>query len=171
VTHHEHPSRATRWSGGRVVGLPPELSPDCTVWFALEPEEDGSPTWEGLPAQRLSQDTAVVRGVPLYAYGLAFGDVVATLASAEGPLVASRVLRRSDEVTFRVLGSGDGDRTHLELMQALEPLGCWFDVSTPRFLAISAGPEVAARVAAHLDEGEARGRWEYETGDPAPRQP
>lgn len=92
------------------------------------------------------------------------------VASAEGGLVATRVLRDAGRCTFRVFadaapaGGADADEPWRGLQVALEPYGCWFDVWSRRLVAVSADAWTAPAVAQHLVEGERRGRFRYETG-------
>lgn len=152
--------------------MPPEASAaEQTVWFAVDPgdsEDHEDAVWEGLLTQRSAPDRAVVAAVPVFAYDVNLGDEVEVVASAEGPLVATRVVRDAGRFTFRVLfpvlEQPEGDERWRELQLDLEPYGCWFDVYSPRSVAISAEPGVARAVADFLSEAERAGRFQYETG-------
>jgi hypothetical protein len=56
------------------------------------------------------------------------------------------------------------DERWKDLQIELERFGCWFDVYSPRLVAVSADPGVAQEVADFLDAGEKAGRFIYETG-------
>lgn len=155
--------------------LPEASAADQTVWFAVEPgdppdHEDA--VWEGLLTRPSGPDRAVVAAVPVFAFDVGLGDEVEVVASAEGPLVATRVVRDAGQVTFRVLFPvhKPDDERWKELQIDLEPYGCWFDVYSPTFIAVSARREVARAVADFLAEGEREGRLQYETGSGAPDQ-
>src|SRR3712207_6503530 len=97
ANYREHPSRATRGCGDRYVVHPDALAEDCTVWFPLEDEDE----WEGLLAQRLSQDRARICAVPLFAYDVNLDDLVEVTPGPEPP-VAVRVVTDAGNCTFRV---------------------------------------------------------------------
>jgi hypothetical protein len=60
---------------------------------------------------------------------------------------------------------GDGDDARwLQLMRELEPWSCWFDVRSPRFVALAAPSEHATAVADYLAKRELAGELQYETG-------
>lgn len=135
---------------------------DRTVWFALGTDDGAS--WEGLLATPRDGGKATVQSVPFFVYGLALGDEVSTVPSAEGPLVAVAPTRRSGMVTFRVVFETEHNERWQQLMRDLEPWSCWFDVRSPRFIAIAAPPEHAQAVADYLHGCEQRGELQYETG-------
>jgi hypothetical protein len=163
----EHPSKVGRWRDGAFEMLPESAAATETVWVAIEPDENGDAAWEGLLASTPEPGRAVVAAVPVFAYDLNLGDEVEVVASAEGPLVAVRPLRDAGRYTFRVLFHDvhdPADRRWPALQQDLEPFGCWFDVYSPRLVAVSAEPEVAKAVADFLADEQRNGRWQYETG-------
>lgn len=151
--------------------LPDASAADQTVWFAVDPGEavdHDDAVWEGLLTRPTAPDRAVVVAVPVFAYDVNLGDELEVVASAEGPLVATRVVRDAGRFTFRVLFPemeqlADDERWK-ELQVDLEPYGCWFDVYSRTFIAVSAEPEVAQAVADFLSASEQAGRLQYETG-------
>lgn len=167
----EHPSRVARWRSGAFELLPEASTADQTVWFAVHPgspEDHEDAVWEGLLTQSSGSERAVVAAVPAFAYDVNLGDEVEVVASAEGPLVATRVVRDAGQFTFRVLfppiePDADDERWR-DLQMDLEPYGCWFDVYSRTFLAISAEPGVAQAIAGLLADAEHAGRLQYETG-------
>lgn len=164
----EHPTRASRWRASDFEVLPEAASAELTVWFSLPPDTHTERTWEGLLAHESLPGHAVIAAVPAYAYGVNLGDEVAVVASAEGGLVATSIARDAGQYTFRVMfsehaDSGDDERWR-RLQQDLEQYGCWFDVMSPRFVAISADPVVAQDVADWLYALQAAGDLHYETG-------
>jgi hypothetical protein len=162
VTHYqEHPSRASGFRGGELVVHPDAAESDCTVWFYYEPER-----WEGLLAVRVEADRVRISGVPYWIYDVNLGDEFRVVESAEGALVAEERTHESSSYTFRVIfdrADPDDDRWR-QLMSGLAPYDCWFDVRTPRFLAISAPAEHAQAVADLLAAREQSGELQYETG-------
>lgn len=162
-THQEHPSKVAAWRDGQFVVMPEAEQADSTVWFAFSNDEDG-PQWEGLLAAQSDDGTATVLSVPFFVYDLALGDEVSTVESAEGALVAKAPTQRSGMLTFRVAFEGEGDERWQELMRDLEQWSCWFDVRSPRFIAIAAPSKHAQAVADYLHGREQRGQLQYETG-------
>lgn len=170
VEFEEHPSRAAAWRAGRFVVLPDAELEDCTVWVGADAGSEGSVTWEGLLARRLSSTTARICAVPFWVYDLNLGDEVALMESADGAPVVTGVAADAGNYTFRVLFADppDGDARWHELMIELEPFDCWFDVRSPGFIAVSAPPTRAQAVADYLSERERRGELQFETGRSAP---
>lgn len=161
--YREHPSKPASWQNGQFVVSPEAERADCTVWFAFDTDGD-DPSWEGLLATAGDDETVTVRSIPFFVYDLALGDEVSTVASAEGPLVAVQPTRRSGMFTYRVVFDGEADDRWQQLMRDLEPWSCWFDVRSPRFVAIAAPSEHAQAVADYLHGREQRGELQYETG-------
>lgn len=165
----EHPSRAARWRAGASEVLPDAAAADRTVWFAVAPgdaDDHADAVWEGLLARSAGPDRAVVAAVPAFAYDVNLGDEVEVVATAEGPLAATRVVRDAGRFTFRVLfpPPGPGEEPWRDLQESLERYGCWFDVYAPNLVALSADPAVARDVARFLAAAERDGRLQYETG-------
>jgi hypothetical protein len=164
----EHPEKVARWRNGDVEVHPDAAAASETVWVAVDPAESGEVVWEGLAARPSGEGRAVVAAVPVFAYDLNLGDEIEVVVSAEGPWVAVRPLQDAGRHTFRVwfadwpdLGQ---DQRWKDLQVELERFGCWFDVYSPRLVAVSADPEVAGAVADALAAGETSGRFIYEAG-------
>jgi hypothetical protein len=163
----EHPGKATTWRDGDFAVHPDAELEDETVWAAVH---DGPVAWEGLLARRLGEDRARLAAIPYWVYNLDLGDEVELTVAPNGAPVITGVAADSGNFTYRVVfeDAADDDERWRELAQALSPLGCWFDVRSPAFLALSApGPEADA-VTAYLHAREARGELRYETGHTAP---
>jgi hypothetical protein len=168
----EHPSRVARWSHGEFEGLPGASAASLTVWFAADPGDEDGVEAEGLLAEPIGPHRAVIAAIPVYIYNVNLGDEVEFVASAEGPLVATRVTRDAGRLTYRVwfadlfpgVEGAAPDERWKSLQIDLERFGCWFDMYSPQLIAVSAEPDVAAAVADYLAEGEAAGRFVYETG-------
>jgi hypothetical protein len=171
--YEEHPSRVAAWRDGELIALPDAEADDCTVWFGAEEHSGGQVRWEGLLARRVAEDRARICAVAFWLYDLNLGDEVSLVESAEGALVADGVVRDAGTTRFRVIfeGAADDDERWRDLMVELEPYGCWFDVRSPGFVAISAPPEHGQAVANHLAEPERRAELRYETGRTRPIDP
>jgi hypothetical protein len=166
----EHPSKVTTWRDGDFVIHPDADREDETIWAFVH---DGPVTWEGLSARRIAEDRARLTAIPFWVYNLDLGDEVALGTAPNGALVIEDVVADGGNFTYRVRfeGAHDDDTRWRELAQALSPLGCWFDVRSPGFLALSAPGDGADAVAAYLHAREARGELLYETGHTAPPPP
>jgi hypothetical protein len=96
-------------------------------------------------------------------------DVVEPVESGEGAPVAVRVVDRSSNRTFRVvypdLKPGDDDDRWRQLLINMEQWDCWFDVLSPRYLAISAPEATAEAVERYLNQRSDTGDFIYERGD------
>jgi Domain of unknown function (DUF4265) len=162
----EHPSKVAAWRNGHFIVLPDAAGVDCTIWFGIAPDESGEVRWEGLLGRRLGEDHALVCAVPFWLYDLNLGDEVRTIASQEGELFATTIIRESGNYTFRAFLTveEDDDLSWRELQKTLEPYDCWFDVRSRRFIAISCPPDQAQGVADDLASRERRGELRYETG-------
>lgn len=171
VSHTEHPSKAGAWRAGKPVVLPDAAAADCTVWFGLPPDGTDAIQWEGLLANRLAPDRARLCAIPLFLHGVGLGDEVALMESAEGASVVTAIARRSPNGTLRV-GFEDASPTDIRwqgLMRDLEPHRCWFDVFTPKLIAVSVPPDAYGAVWSDLSEREARGELEFDVGREADR--
>jgi hypothetical protein len=84
ASYSEHPSRVEAWREGRLVAHPDAAAEDCTVWFPMGHDADGVGRWEGLLAQRLASDRALVCAIPFFARGVNLGDEVSLIESGEG---------------------------------------------------------------------------------------
>lgn len=164
--YEEHPSKAASWRNGQFVMLPDAETADSTVWFGIkEPGKDGV-LWEGLLARQVGSDRGRVCGVPFWLYDVNLGDEVSLVTSAEGAPVADGIVSDAGNFTFRVIfdKADAGNERSRELMVEFERYGCWFDVRTPRFVAVSAPPHHAPSVADRLAAKARSGDLKYETG-------
>jgi hypothetical protein len=166
----EHPAKVTAWRDGAFVVHPDAEADDDVVWSYVH---DGPVMWEGLRARRLAEDRARLAAIPFWVYDLDLGDEVALETAPTGALIIADVTADAGNHTYRVVfeDAGDDDPRWRELAQALSPLGCWFDVRSPGFLALSAPDDGADAVAAYLHARAARGELTYEAGHTAPPAP
>ena len=116
--------------------------------------------------RRLGRDRARLCAIPFWAHDLNLGDDVVLMESGEGAPVVTGVAREAGNYTFRIIfeGAGDDDRRWQELMVELEPLDCWFDVRSPRYIALSTSAANATAVAGYLERRGQRGELQFETG-------
>lgn len=167
ASYWEHPSKASRYANGAFIAYPAALEEDTTLWFAFDEARE---SWEGILAIRVADDRARLVGVPLWTYGVNLDDVVEFIESAEGDPVAVRVVNHSSNRTFRVtypdLTAGNEDDQWRRLLVEMEPLDCWFDVLSPRYLAISAPETTAEAVEDYLSQRANAGDFIHEGGAP-----
>lgn len=135
---------------------------DTTVWFALPPE-DGRQVWEGLRAATQPDGSFVLCAVPLFAYDPNFGDRVAAIASAEGPLVATEVLSDGGQYTFRV-ALHEGGATLPEVVETFGAMGCLIEGWSSALVGLGCTTARAQAVADRLATEERAGHLTYETG-------
>ena len=160
--HLKHPSPTGHWVNGTLVPHPETADADTTVWFAL-PLEDGQQLWEGMAAASQADGSFVVRAVPLFAYGLNYGDRVTAIPSAEGPLVATGVVEDGRHFTFRV-ALHDGGATVEEVVRTYGSLGCLVEGWSHALVGLSCEESIAQVVADRLADEERQDRLAYETG-------
>ena len=165
TTYDEHPSKVGAWREGRFVVHPDAAHEDCTVWFPMGHDAEGTGRWEGLLAQRLAFDRALVCAIPFFARGVNFGDVVSLIESGEGAPVAVKVVKSSASRTIHV-GFPDadpgGDDRWQAVMRDLEAFECWFDVLSPMFLGLSVQAANLDAVLDFLLTRADQGQLEYE---------
>ncbi|QYJ02871.1 DUF4265 domain-containing protein [Nocardioides panacisoli] len=135
---------------------------DTTVWCALPPE-GGRQVWEGLRAATQPDGSFLLCAVPLFAYDLNFGDQVAAIASAEGPLVATDVLADGGQSTFRV-ALHEGGTTLPEVVETFGAMGCLIEGWSDALLGLGCDTTRAREIANRLALEERAEHLAYETG-------
>lgn len=129
--------------------------------------------WHGLTGERLwatglGGDRYRIDNVPLYAYGLSYGDIVT--ARSDGDLLTfTGVVGQGGNSTYRVLLRPGHGRPDFERYWArLEPLGCFYEsTSDPEnvfAISVPADADVAL-VYRILEEGAAEGIWHFDEGN------
>lgn len=163
VEFREHTSLAAVWDGVQLVPAPEAARADATVWFSLPPDPDfpdTPPLWEGLIATPASSDSYVVRACPALFAGVAFGDQVRVVASAEGALVVTAIAASGGYDSAR-LWFAEGGCSWQEPTELLAKAGCVVDVYSERLVGVS-WPE-QSNVLTLLDRLEAEGSLQYAT--------
>lgn len=125
---------------------------------------------ESVWAEPLGEDRFRIRNVPFYVLGIGVEDIVQAQQTTSG-LKVTRVMLHAGHSTYRVF-LGDGldlnSPSFVAVWTPLARLGCTFERATPRLLAIDVPRQETVRQAyALLEEGEARGVWEFEEGHAA----
>lgn len=160
--HLRHPSPTGHWVSGLLTPYPEATRADTTVWFAL-PSDDDQQQWEALAAESQADGSFLVRAVPLFAYDLNYGDRVSAVPSAEGSLVATRVLEDGRRFTFRVALHAGGS-TVPEVVRTYGSLGCLVEGWSESLVGLSCEEVQAQAVADRLATDEEQDRLAYETG-------
>lgn len=161
--YRQHPSKVTRWDGEGLVPVVGEIEQLQMVWVALPPE-NGQQLWEGLNALPISEGVVELSSIPVFAHEMNFGDRVSTMKSAEGPLVCTGIIQRSDQWTYRVWLSDDVPGALHLVAEGYARAGCLVDVMSRRLIAFSCGRDLAEVVASKLASDERAGLLTYETG-------
>ncbi|GMN04225.1 DUF4265 domain-containing protein [Erythrobacter sp. MTPC3] len=131
------------------------------VSFTLD---DGS--YENLHAKRLGASSFLLDNSPFYIYDVSYQDEVVA-HSKDGRLVFESVLRRGGHSTYRI--KLPPRKTHEDFLRGfdkLDHLGCTFEGSVAgsrRLYSIDLPPSTdVAAVYEIMEDGEARGEWEFE---------
>lgn len=146
------------------------------VWFRLAQDADGYPPVgsEEVGADIVDSHTCRIVGTPLFAFGVAPGDLVSTGLAEDGRLWATGVVESAGQWVFRLIPC-DRNRRDLESLSKLgrefDVLGCRVHPSTFGLLAVSVPGSVDTKsVVRLLEKGEADRRWYFDLGvDPMAR--
>jgi hypothetical protein len=163
--YKEHPTLTCHLVDGQLVPVPDSVEANATVWFALPTASGEDQVWEGLAAQRAEGgDRAQIRAVPLFAYDINYGDDVAVMASGEGALVATGMIRDGGRYTFRVWREDADPDALRQVVTEFGQMGCYIEGYSERLVGLSCKQHEAQTVADALLAGEQQGRFVYETG-------
>ena len=105
-----------------------------------------------------------IDNIPFYALSIAYRDIVAAVPNANGQLEYRGLVRASGHSTIRVLIATGEDVPSIR--DELRSLGCPSELSDhPRLIAVDVPPSIPySRIRAVLDDGERKGRFEFEEG-------
>lgn len=108
-----------------------------------------------------------VENVPYFAYGVALGDVVRAVSTADHPRELVSVVRPGGALTLRVLfDDGVGHEEQVELLQALhEEHGLRMEKGFPQFWALSVEESKSEAVLEMLRAHHEHGRLDLENGE------
>ena len=155
----------SRWSDEGLVTIGPNAD-EVEVWFATPDDDSDDCVWEAINADRVHNDVVELRAVPALTYGVAYGDRIEVVSSSEGPLVATRILKRGEYATFRIwLGTVDDSvLTWRDIAERFARLGCLIDVYSERLIALAALREASTAVMDALTELAGSSGIEWESG-------
>jgi hypothetical protein len=136
------------------------------VYISLPRDEDGYPPYEveELHAEPLGGSRHRILGIPVFAYGLAVGDVVRVArVLGDRRLWVTEVAEPGDHWTARVLPR---DTAQLEPVAAqFRALGCAAWATPFRLVAVDVPPQVGAELALKtLQAGFGARRWDFDLG-------
>jgi hypothetical protein len=136
----------------------------------LEKTDDGYPpvSIEEIDAEIIDEKTFRLTGIPIFAYGIAPGDVISGGLGEDGRLWAVSVLTPGDHWVARIVPQNRQMRTieHLAALgQQFELWGCRTQPSSFGLLAVDFPPFVGYdKVIRMLEEKQAAGEWYFDLG-------
>ena len=146
-----------------LAPVPESAAATVEVW-ATTPTESGT-LWDALNATMVTQDSARIWAVPVFLYGLHYGDTVGVIASGEGALVVTDIVERRGYGTFRVWLGDDGCRvTWQTVAETYARRGCIVDVWGERLLALSCVEDLVRNVQGHLVRDSVTQSFTWESG-------
>lgn len=116
--------------------------------------------WEQLWGEMRSDGKLELCCIPFFVRNLSLGDIV----EIDEDIIFRRVVKRSDQITFRIWFRNITRDKRDEVVQKLEDMSAILEWSSPNLLAVSASRSNSMRIAdcLHLYE---RNEWiQYETG-------
>jgi hypothetical protein len=146
-----------------LVPAPEAEAADATVWFSVPPDpelRDAQLTWEALNASTLTDGTFVVRGCSALFAGVAYGDTVRAVSSAEGAHVVTGILDRGGFDSARVWFENGGNSWRAPV-EALATAGAVVDVYSENLAGLSWPCSIDLH--ATLERMESRGLLIYAT--------
>lgn len=144
------------------------------VFVDLVVDEGGCPPFrvEELHAEEIEPGLARLVGIPVFAYGMARGDVVQleVRRSDDRPWVVA-VVEQSDHWTARIVPLADQDLG--DIVRELADLDCDAHTTSYGLVAADVPPETdATTVLRALRAGRTEGRWDFDLGvDPEAEVP
>ncbi|WP_083300712.1 DUF4265 domain-containing protein [Jeongeupia sp. USM3] len=123
-------------------------------------EVDGRNEWEQLWGEIISPGNVKLCCIPFFAYGLALGDVV----EIDDDYVVSRVVQRSDQLTFRVWFGDASERGKQLCVETVNNFPALIEWSSENLLAVSVSSQKAQQFADYLQRCEGEGFLQYESG-------
>lgn len=162
--YRRHSSKAVEWTEGELVPSRLAEEADSEVWFHLPPEGEGVQIWEALNGRLTETGLVELRAIPALAYGVAFGDQVSVVPSAEGSLVVDSVRQRGPYATFRIwLGEERSLAARWRLIaENYAQLGCLVDVYSEHLIALACLEDRVGAVREALESQASASEFEWE---------
>jgi hypothetical protein len=130
------------------------------VFAAQQGTKDGKNEWEQLWGQEVAPQRYVVCCIPFFVHDIALGDEV----EIDANFVFQRVVRPSDQVTFRLWFGSQNAITRQNLVREIEAITLLMEWSSENLLAVSVPEAKARHFADYLQLRENEGVLQYETG-------
>lgn len=120
---------------------------------------------ESLFAKKISKELYEIRNVPLYLYGLNWGDQV-KVAYENSQLIGKEVIKYGGHSTYRIFFHVDPDEQNgIQLLNRLNQIGCTYERANNSLFGIDVPPDSNIHIVyAFLKEGEQLNYWEFEEG-------
>jgi len=139
------------------------------VQFPLTSDEDGWPpvSAEWLAATKAGDDAYAIDSIPIFATGIALGDVVDVEPDDQGQLIVGHIARRSGNSTYRVAPLAEAIEPNPALapfVRRLADIGCSTAGYENMMLAVNVPQGKVPAAYAIFEEGVAAGVWDFEEG-------
>jgi hypothetical protein len=134
------------------------------VAVTLERDEDGYPPFdsEDLWSTPVGEGRYRIESIPLFARGIAWGDIVTAVSEEEEELLFQEVVEPSGHSTVRLMVAKEEEVP--AILEHFERQGCTGENHfTPRLIALDVPPSISLdELKQELDMGYALARWDYE---------
>lgn len=135
------------------------------IWIGLERDADGYPPYaqEQLHVEQLGEDLVELSSTPVFAPGLAVGDVLRTRAASDGESWATDVVRQGDHWCSRVvpLNGYPAERA----VEVFNSMGCAAHKTQFGLVTVDVAVHVeAGHVLNELRAGRDDGDWDFDLG-------
>jgi len=131
----------------------------------LPPNDPSRGEAEWMWADPVGENRFILRNVPVFAFGLSYGDAL-NATSVDGVTVFANVAERNGHSTYRMYLKADRQAPEVvALLDRLKALWCDIEVATDKIIAVDVLPRADIyTVYAALQEAEQRGVIEFEEG-------
>lgn len=110
------------------------------IKVVLPPDDDSGGEAEWLWAEADDRNRFVLRNVPVFAFGISYGDVV-NVSVQDGVLVFENVAERGGHSTYRIYATKDRRAPEVvSLVERLKSMGCDIEVAMNRIVAVDVLP-------------------------------
>jgi|SRR5579863_4868221 len=131
----------------------------------LPPNDPSGGEAEWMWADAGEENRFIVRNIPVFAFGLSYGDAVNAII-VDGVPVFANVAKHNGHSTYRIYAKTDWHAPEVvALLERLKGLGCDIEVATDKIIAVDVLPQADVyAVCAALQESERSGTIEFEEG-------
>ena len=131
----------------------------------LPPNDPSGGEAEWMWADSDGENLFIVRNVPVFAFGLSYGDAVNT-TMIDGVPVFANIARHNGHSTYRIYTKTDRHSPEVTaLLERLKALGCDIEVATDKVIAVDVLPKADVYlVYSALQDAEQKNIIEFEEG-------